>query len=151
MKTLLKIIGGIFLILIVLGIIGAVAGSKSTSSPQTQTEEAQTVAESKPAPTPLVVQVREFADEFDANQVAAEEKWNGKLVQLLATVSNITDSGLSFTNVASKQFSFTSISCHVVDKGQVLSIKNGEMVTVKGTVSGQTFGTIDLNDCSVVK
>jgi len=74
----------------------------------------------------------------------------GKLVQLSAEITNITDTGLSFS-VASKQFSMAQISCRVTDKQQPLALKNGQTVTVKGVVGGQTIGVIDVSNCSVVQ
>lgn len=99
----------------------------------------------------MKITVRELADDFDANQVAAEDKWNGKLVEFSAEISNITDSGLSFSNVASKQFSLAQISCRIKDKSQLLPLKNGETVTVQGRVGTQTIGVIDVSDCVVVQ
>ena len=43
------------------------------------------------------------------------------------------------------------ISCHITDKQQLMSLKNGQTVTVRGNVGKQTIGVIDFNDCEVVK
>jgi len=138
----LIIIGAIVL----LGIIGAAGGSKSSTTTNTTTGGV--------TPTPRVaekVTAREIADAFDENQVAAEQNWGGKYVELSAKISNITDNGLSFTNVASKDFSMAQISCRIKDKQQVLTLKNEQTVTVRGVVGKQTIGVIDLSDCEVVK
>lgn len=142
-----KIVTGIIVVIVVLGVIGAAGGSKTdTSTPNTsQTQEPTKAVEA------TKISVTELADDFDSNQVAAEKKWNGKLVEFSAVVSNITDSGLSFTNIGSKQFSLTQISCNVSDKQSLLSLKNGESVTVKGTIGKQTIGVIGMTDCEVVK
>jgi hypothetical protein len=137
------------LVLFVIGIIGlAGSGGKngSTNQPTTQT----TNTETKPA-EPMKTTAREIADAFDANQVAAEKEWSGKYVEFSSIVTNITDSGLSFTNVASKEFSMAQISCRVKDKNRLLSLKNGQNVTVRGVVGSQTIGVIDVDDCEVVK
>lgn len=144
MKKFLKIIGFIVLGFIAIGVIGAIAGggkgggSKTSSSPT-------------PAPEAMKITARQLADDFDSNQVAAEANWQDKLVEFSAKVSNITDSGISFYNVASKDFSMAQISCHMSDKAQLLTIKNGQTITVKGVVGKQTIGVIDLNDCEIVK
>ncbi|MEK6840208.1 MAG: hypothetical protein AABX72_04650, partial [Nanoarchaeota archaeon] len=98
-----------------------------------------------------IIKAQELADDFDANQVAEKDKWKGKLVQFNAEITNITDTGLSFSNIGSKQFSMVQISCKITDKQQLLTLKKGQNVTVKGVVGGQTFGVIDVSDCSVVK
>jgi hypothetical protein len=142
MKKLLKWallgIGAIILISVF-----AKGGSKPTEQSQATPTEIPKEA--------LKITAKELADDFDANQVAAEAKWENKLVEFSATISNITDSGVSFSNVASKEFSMTQVSCKIKDKQQLMSIKNGEKVMVRGVVGKQTIGVIDLNDCEIVK
>lgn len=146
MKKILKWLGIGVVVLIVIGMISGAgksgSGQKSGSTGTTQEKQVQ---------EPTSIKAQELADDFDSNQVAAENKWKGKLVQFSAEITNITDTGLSFSKVASKQFSMAQISCRVTDKQQLLSLKNGQTVTVKGVVGGQTIGVIDVSDCSVVK
>lgn len=150
MKKLLKIIGGIFLVFIVLGIIGAAAGGSKTPKTSSGENNGNPVQQAKVI-EPTVIKVSELADDFDTNKVAAESKWKEKLVQFSATISNITDYGLSFSNIASKQFSMTQISCKIADKQQLMALKNGQTVTVKGVVGNQTMGVIDVSNCQVVQ
>lgn len=139
----LVIIGAIIL----LGIIGAAGGSKSSTSTTNTSSNGST-----PTPREVVkVTAREIADAFDENQVAAEQNWAGKYVEFSAKISNITDNGLSFTNVASKDFSLAQISCKIKDKQQILSLKNEQTITVRGVVGKQTIGVIDLSECEVVQ
>ena len=139
------------LVLSVIGIIG-VAGSGGGENGESSQPASEVVETEEPAvQEPIKINVRELADDFDANQVAAENKWNGKLVEFSAEISNITDSGLSFHDVSSKEFSMTQISCRVVDKDQLLSVLNGQVVTVRGTVGKQMMGVIDVNQCELVE
>lgn len=151
MKKILKWGGIVFIGLIVIGVIASLG--KSGNSTQTSGSTNNTSQQEQQAPAKEAEQVTaaEIADDFDGNQVAAESKWNGKYVQFTAVVSNITDSGLSFTDIGSKEFSLTQISCKVNDKQSLLSLKNGESVTVKGTIGKQTIGVIDMTDCEVVR
>lgn len=145
MKKFLKW-GGIAIIIIIV-IAAFSSGDKSSTSNSSQSSG--TAQEKQQTPTEITAQ--QLADDFDGNQVAAEAKWKDKLVQFSATISNITDTGLSFSSVASKQFSTAQISCRVNDKQQLLSLNNGETVTVKGIIGSQTIGVIDMSDCEVVK
>lgn len=133
----------VILALVVIGIIGgAKGGSKSSQQgPSSPTS----------APVAMKITARQLADDFDTNQVAAEANWQDKLVEFSAKVTNITDSGISFGDVASKDFSLAQISCRIKDKQQLLALKNGQTVTVRGVVGKQTIGVIDLSDCEVVK
>jgi len=133
----------VILALVVIGIIGGAKGG-SKSSQQGSSSPAPTIVAEK-------ISARQLADDFDENQVAAEAKWNGKSVEFSAKVTNITDSGLSFSDVASKDFSLAQISCRVKDKQQLLTLKNNQTVTVRGIVAKQTIGVIDVSDCEVVK
>ena len=136
-KWILIIVGG----LIVLGMIGGggKGGSKTSSSSPT------------PAPVAEKIKVDQLVDDFDANQVAAEATWKGKFVEFSAKVTNITDSGISFGNVGSKDFSLAQISCRIKDKQQLLTIKNDQTITVRGIVGKQTIGVIEVSNCEVVK
>lgn len=100
--------------------------------------------------TPTKITARELVDDFDSNQVAAEAKWEGELVEFSAKITNITDRGISFSNIASEDFSLAQISCKIKDKEQLLPIKNDQTITVRGVVGDQTIGVIDLSDCEVI-
>lgn len=146
-----KIIFGIIGVIILFGVIGAIT-SDNKNGGQTSNQPAITSSnEIKPTPTPEKISARDLADDYDANQVAAKDKWKDKFVEFSAQISNITDSGISFYNVASKQFSATQISCRIKDKQQLLPLKNGQTVTVRGIVGGQTIGVIDISSCEVVQ
>lgn len=152
-----KIITGFIVIILVMSFFSAVGSTKNDMGGSVNTQstkpEQETKAQAAPTaiPTPIVLNAREFADEFDDNQVAAETKWKNKLIEFSAQISNITDSGISFYNVASKEFSGTQILCRVQNKDQVMSVKNGQTITVRGVVGDQTIGIIGINDCIVVK
>ncbi|OQY69347.1 hypothetical protein B6D29_00015 [Microgenomates bacterium UTCPR1] len=145
-KKVLKWIGIIVLVLIVIGAVSGNKGGTSTTSSNTSSAK----VEEQPQ-EPEKISAQELADDFDGNQVAAEAKWKGKMVEFSAEITNITDTGLSFGKVASKEFSLAQISCKITDKQQLLPLKNGQTVTVKGVVGNQTIGVIDVSDCSVVQ
>lgn len=147
MKKLLKWIAIIFIVLI---IIGVVSGSGKSGNNQKTVSNENTQKE-KQVEEPTKITARELADDFESNQVAAENKWKDKLVEFSAVITNITDSGLSFSNVTSKEFSLTQISCRIKDKQQLLPLKKEQSVTVRGVVGDQTIGVIDVSDCSVVQ
>jgi len=140
-----KILKWVLIAVGVIIVISIVSGGRNKTTEQVQVSPTEAPKEI------LKITARELADDFDANQVAAEAKWENKLVEFSATISNITDSGISFHNVSSKDFSLTQISCRTKDKQQLMSIKNGQTVSVKGTVGKQTMGVIDLKDCEIIK
>ncbi len=146
------------LVLIIISMVGAIGSSGSKNSSQSTTNgnksnQAATTTTNvvKATPAPEKISARDLADDFDTNAVAAKDKWKDKFVEFSAQISNITDSGLSFSDVASKQFSMAQISCRVQDKQQLLPLKKGQTVTVRGIVGGQTLGVIDVGSCEVVQ
>lgn len=151
MKKFLKYGAIGFVILIVIGVIGSMGKSGNSTPSSSNSTGTQATSAPTQAPEAQKVTATEIADDFDGNAVSAEAKWKGKFVEFSAVVGNITDSGLSFTDIGSKQYSFTQISCKIKDKQQLLSLKNGETTTVRGIIGGQTIGVIDMTDCEVVK
>lgn len=146
MKKLLKW-GGIILLIII--VIAALSGSGDSEEKTGGTTTSQTSIQEVKEATKITAS--ELADAFDENQVAAESKWKDQLVEFSAEITNITDTGLSFSGVASEDFSMTQISCRIKDKNQVMSLKNGQTVIVRGVVGTQSMGVIDLKECVVVE
>ena len=146
------IMTGLLGLIILVAVVSAFGASGKKDSNQASDSQTTSVAgEEKPKVEAMKINARELVDEFDANQVAAESKWKNKAVEFSAEVSNITDSGLQFAKIgATKEFSLTSISCRISDKQQLLSLKNGQTVTVQGVVGGQSLGIIEVNDCKVI-
>lgn len=142
----------IVLVFVAIGIFGSSGSNKTDTEAKpnkTATQQKNDTPEVKPEA--MKITAKQLADDFDSNQVAAEKNWVNKLVTFTAKVTNITDSGVMFSDVSSKQYSMTQISCRVANKDQLLSLKNGQSATVKGVVNRQTLGVIDLSDCEIVK
>lgn len=146
MKKKIFIALGVIILFII--IAGALGGNKNS---QPTTNNTQQKVASEPKKTAEKISVRDLADDFDSNQVAAEAKWKDKFVEFSGEISNITDTGTTFSNIATKQFSLTQISCRITDKQSLLSLKNGQTVTVRGTVGTQMIGVIEIKDCKVIE
>lgn len=146
MKKVFKWIAIVLGVLILISLVSTKGEKKESTVVETTT----TTTKVEDVKVYKQVDINALVDDFEANQVSAEKKWNGQLVKFSATITNITDNGISFTKVGSKDFSMSQVSCHISDKAQLLTIKNGQSVTVQGKVGNQTFGIIDVDDCSLV-
>jgi len=144
------ILTGILALFVFGVLISVLSGSGSTSKP-----EGPSITEGETAtPTPEMpvrVNLRDFLAEFDNNQLAAEEKWSGKLIEFTGTISNISGSSnrpyVSFES-ESDEFLGASITCRTLrDSSQAVSLKNGQRVIVSGVVKDQSFGIVDIGDC----
>jgi hypothetical protein len=80
-KTLRRIVGGIFALIVLLIIIGALFGPKQDNSP--------TGDSGAPAKPDFVVSASEICREYDANSIAADLKYKGKLVEVSGTIKDI--------------------------------------------------------------
>lgn len=137
----------VILALFIIGMVGSAGSSKNDNGNNSK----QGTVSPTSAPVAEKISARQLVDDFDANQVAAEASWENKFVEFSAKITNITDSGILFSNVASKDFSFAQISCRVKDKQQLLPLKNEQTITVRGIVGKQTIGVIEVSNCEVVK
>ena len=156
-----KIIIGVVVFIVVIGIIGAASGGNSntsTTNNNTNTEASKTNSnEPTQAPTATVVVATDFIAEFDKNQLAAEEKYKGKLIEFTAKVKNISEDimGSPFLSLepetAEKYYYGTTIQCFFKEKSALTSLENGQVVTLRGTADTQSLGIIGVKNCQVVQ
>ena len=145
-------IGGLIAFIVIIGTFGSSTSKKSTTTTQPTTGENTTSEQEEVAiEIPTSVNLRNFLAEFDGNQLAAEEKWSGKLIEFTGTVSNISGSAnrpyISFRS-ESEEFLGASVTCRTLkDNSQATSLKNGQSVVVNGVVKNQSLGIVDLTNC----
>lgn len=161
-----KILSGIGIIVII-GIIGSAA---SQSNKKSEPAPASTAAsQNQPAATPDVpeittVDAAAFIAEFDANKIAAQDKYKDKYVQLTGYVSNISggDVGGIYLVIDPNQgedagygvtvpYYGTNIQCHLLEKSDSSALANGQKATIKGQVDDMSLGIVQLKNCSLVK
>lgn len=124
--------------------------NKSNNNSTQTTENTTTNTPKEEIKVPMKINVFDLGKSFDDNQIAAEKEWNGKYVEFSAQISNITEGGISFYNISSKEFSMASLRCNVKDEEQLLKVKNGQTITVRGVVQGQSLGIIKVEECEVI-
>lgn len=156
MKKILK--WGLVVIIGII-VIGALIGSGSEDSVNTSSESNQVSTESQSSevevqPEVMTVDSSEFVAEFDKNQLAAEEKYEGKWIETTGYIENISEdiTGSPFLSIkptAEEVYFGTSIQCFFNDTSQLTSLENGQEVTVKGQVNTQVANIL-VKDCSVV-
>jgi len=148
MKKTIKGIGIGFIVLFVLSLIMS-SGDSDKSEPNRNASSKTVQLET------ITVDVHEFINAFDKNQLAAEQQYEGTRVQFTAYIKNISE-GLTGNpyltlNPASDEYYFgTYIKCSFDDESELLSLVNGQSIVVEGTVSSQTLGIISLKDCQAV-
>jgi hypothetical protein len=104
-----------------------------------------------PSASPITVTALALATAYDENEVAADDRYNGKVVLVTGTVESI-DTVLGSTSVTlkGKEMSIVSVQCFVDDsqKSAVARLRKGGSATVQGTVDGKSLN-VELKDCVV--
>lgn len=143
--------------LMVLGIIMAATGGESNKSANQESKQVQPKQEGQAKPQEAIqLETSEFISEFDKNQLAAEEKYKGKLIEFTAYIDNISEDilgspFLSLKPTNDEYYFDTSIQCFFEDKANLTSLQNGQKVTVQGTANTQDLGIIGVKDCKVIE
>lgn len=98
------------------------------------------------------VNYKDLANEFDNNSIAAENKYEGKLIYVSGPVSAIDKDILDNPYVAiSGQYDFASIQCFLTqdEVAGAASLQKGQRIVVAGVV-GETLLGVTLDGCKVV-
>ena len=167
MKLIGKIIIGVAVFIVVVGIIGVALGlggdDQSSTSENTTAEVSKPETTNKPtqeqkqSQTVISVVAEEFIEEFDKNQLAAEEKYEGKLIEFTAKIKNISEDilgspFLSLEPESADEFYFgTTIQCFFENKSDLINLENGQIATLRGKVDTQSLGIIIVKDCYVIE
>lgn len=156
-----KIIIGVIIFFVVIGIVGALAGGDNNTASNTNNQTSDTTNQQEQPQvqdqTPMTVVTADFIAEFDKNQLAAEEKYKGKLIEFTAKIKNISEDimGSPFLSLepelADEFYYGTTVQCFFEDKSQLTSLENGKTITVRGTADTQSLGIIGVKKCQVVQ
>lgn len=140
-------------VLIVLGIfiiIGSIGGSDQTSSTGGGSDVAT-------APEPVfTLTAIQMASEYKENEVAADAKYKGKLVQLSGTVDtigkDIADTPFIAFETENQYEIINRIQCmfKTGDTKALSAVSKGQKITLRGTVSG-ALGNIIVKNCEIVQ
>lgn len=136
-------------IIILLAVIGIVSGNKSkeNSTNTTGTNDQQEI-------TYTTVDMESFIKEYNDNEVSAGNKYSGTYIETTGYISNIDDTlGVTSISIQVKNNSFleTYILCYPDSSDAVLSLKKSQKITIKGLVKDESFGSISIKNCIVVK
>ena len=110
------------------------------------------------APIEVRVTALQLAEDYEANEVAANLKYDGKVLAVSGTVETVSggDSGEAYyVDLSTGSFSLTSIRCHFSEShlGDITAIRKGDSVTLRGKGDEREDRdpfTIDVIGCSVI-
>lgn len=144
----------VVIILLVIG--GALMPQTSGSAPATVASgTTQAAAEQPAAPAPIKLTADALYNAYTNNQVAADAKYKGNIVEVTGVINSIGKDilGNPFVALNVGGYSELGIQCTFsqADESQLTSLSSGRSVTLEGTVSGETITIVGLDGCSVVK
>ena len=119
------------------------------ASGSTEAQEAIEEDISDSAPTVTVTASTLFSD-YDSNEVAADDKYKGKILNVSGTIDDIGKDITDTMYVTLKTANpILNVQCFFADdhKSQVANASKGQQVTIKGKCDGK-FGNVLIRGCS---
>jgi len=121
------------------------------------TDESKTVTDTKPAETivaPIKVTSIELSKAYEENEVAADEKYKGKMLEASGKITSI-DNGIAdnelIVRLSDGKYDMSTTSCYMnaSEKEKVVALKKGQQVTLIGEGNSATLGSPVLKECTV--
>jgi hypothetical protein len=134
MKTLFKYLSAMLAISLTLTVLLACGGSDSSN---------ETVA-NEPE---IAVHATQLLADYKANEVAADERYKGKVIQVTGYVDSIGKDILDSMYVTLKaggRYEFASVQCFFPkkDKDQLSQLRKGQAVTITGRCQGKMMNVL---------
>ncbi|MFZ9586155.1 MAG: OB-fold protein [Crocinitomicaceae bacterium] len=124
-----------------------------------QEETEKTVEEKSKTEKPVIVSSVQLYEDYEANQVAADEKYKDKVVQVSGTIIDISKNPIDEDEIIVKlnglidnEYEIMGVSFYF-DKShasEVASLSKGADLTIKGLCKGSVIG-VSVEGCSLVK
>lgn len=141
-------------VVISLLIVGAMmAGDQSSSSSQ-QTIQGPVTQKSQPGKEAIKVTAVKLSEEYKANEISADAKYKGNIVEVSGVVGTIAKDFLDTPYITLKtgEYSFVSIQCMFskADEPKLATIMKGQQIILSGEVSGK-MGNVLVRGCQIIK
>lgn len=133
---------GLIVLFIIIGVSNG--GSKDAQNNNSQTKSSEQQPEQV-----ISVTATKLAADYDANEVAADEQYKNKLVQVSGTIKDIGKDILDTPYVALYTGNLiTSVQCMFdkADSSKLVNLAKNQKITLTGRVSGK-LGNVLVKDC----
>jgi hypothetical protein len=103
-------------------------------------------------PPPLKISALQLSEEYNANKVAADQKYEDKILEVSGTIDSIGKDILDtpYVTLKGREFSIFGVQC-MFDKSQedkLAKLVKDQSITITGKVSGELIGNIILRNCN---
>jgi hypothetical protein len=114
------------------------------------TQRSTTPAPDSSSGPPVSVSSATLINEYEDNEVSADDRYKGKTLRVSGTVDNIAKDimdSMYVTLKGDKEYGITSVQCYFADdqKSALSRLKKGQQVTIVGRCDGK-FGNVLLKD-----
>lgn len=162
MGKVMKWIGIVFGVLLVVGMIGNALKSpeeKAAEKAASANRSAQTRADKEAANAQALaalptVTAREMARDYDANTVAADQKYKGKQFKVTGTVTNINTDRWGYPYVTmggTDEFTQPQFAFGKGSANQLANVKKGEKLTLLCEGNGDVVKTPMSENCNILQ
>lgn len=130
------------------------AAAKEAAAAKKKEAAAKKAAAKKEAASAVAVDAAAIIKEFEANELAADTKYDGKLLKVSGTVAKIdtdlfdSDKYILQLN-GGGEFEFLSVNCHDMSKKQLSTLQTGQDITVLGTFDDGGDLGVEVKDCKL--
>lgn len=142
---------------IILGVV-LVIWIASSGSPKTTTSNSNNTSSStptkmeEPKEEAIKVTATKLAEDYDNNEIAADQKYKGKIVEITGTLKSIEAMlGSQFITIEGNQI-LSDIQCFF-DKSkesELAALQKNKSITVRGRVDGKSLN-VGVKECEIVK
>lgn len=138
----------VVLVLILLVLVGTTMSGSDTATIASSKEEA-----SAPAKEAIKVTATKLADDYKANEVAADAKYKGNLVEVSGIIGTIGKDIIDtpYVTLTIGQYDILSVQCMFGknDQTALANLSKGQSITLQGEVSGK-LGNVLVRGCKIV-
>jgi len=145
-----------FIVLIVVFVLYLIGSSASDTSQMSQTPTDTVNTPTKPQQREAIkVTAQQLVQEYEDNEVSADAKYEGNLVQVSGIVDSIGKDILDspYITLKGKQYSINRVQCMFSkrDAAILATVSKDESITLEGTLTGYTILNPLIEDCHIVR
>ncbi len=115
-------------------------GNMNTSENITNTSEA-----------PIIVTAKKLYADYEANEIAADDIYKDKLIQLTGTVRSINKDFMDDPYLIISAGEFKDIHCSMQNNDELKACRKGQKITIKGIGGTMIIGTPSIEKCTIQK
>lgn len=88
--------------------------------------------------------------DYENNELSANKKYEGKIYEITGIVDSVSQDIFGTPYIVLRdEYEISGVQCLFKSEDDLLSLRKGQMVRVKGRISGYILGSVIVEDCSL--